>query len=149
MAYAYPPDGGRVITVGMTPYRGPRFLPDAAARRGSDPMMLGGVLAPARLMVGKAEAALCAAGITLVQLAGTASGPSEAALPRLPITPDPSEPIAPAPALAAPAAALAAPEAAAPAAFAAAIAPFAKPCPVWAMPRMDDIPYSGVAAAMK
>ncbi|OCB33944.1 hypothetical protein A5675_21320 [Mycobacterium malmoense] len=35
--------------------------------------MLGGVLAPARLMVGNADAALCAAGITLVQLAGTAT----------------------------------------------------------------------------
>jgi hypothetical protein len=82
---------------------------------------------------GNAAAALTfAAGITLVQLAGIDNGPKAAALPRLPTTPEPSDPSASAPE----AAAFAAP-AAAPCAAAAALV--AKPCPVWAIPRMEDI----------
>jgi hypothetical protein len=55
-------------------------------------MTLGGIFAPARLMAGSAETPLLADGITLVQLAGIANGPNEAAWPRLPNTPAPSDP---------------------------------------------------------
>jgi hypothetical protein len=93
-------------------------------------------------VAGNAEVMLGSAfGMTLDQPTGTAMGPSEAALPRAAATPPsrPSDPSAPEPALAADPAADAIPLA----------AELAIPCALWAIPRIEDMPYSGVPAAIK
>ncbi len=72
------------MIVGTTPYRGPGDLgAPANAPRGAAPRTVGAALAASSPALGSPEIAPpFSVGMTLVQLAGTDNGPSEAALPR-------------------------------------------------------------------